>query len=96
MDKRKYIKKSKEKQPEPAVITYLRNNCGRAAKEKNNAEGKVTLSISEISNIAGVNKVIVYNLVARNIVGYSKFTQEIEKLAQTVQRLTSKELVNSD
>ena len=83
-----YKKRIREKQPEPEVIIYLRANCGRAGKIRNNAQGKATLNLSEVATLAGVDKTLVYNLVNYNLKNYRKLALEIELLAETVTRLT--------
>ena len=83
-----YKKRVREKQLEPEVIIYLRENCGRAAKIRNNAQGKTTLNLSEVATLAGVDKTLVYNLINYNLKNYRKLSAEIDRIAETVTRLT--------
>ena len=83
-----YKKRVREKQPEPEVIIYLRENCGRAAKIRNNAQGKATLNLSEVATLSGVDKTLVYNLLSYNLKNYRKLVAEIQRLSETVTRLT--------
>ena len=80
-----YKKRQKVVQETPASIEFLRSNCGRENHKKNLEQGKVTLNVSQIARIAGVNKVLLFNIIGGKIRNYTKYKSEINAISQVIE-----------